>query len=76
VSVEDAANVFISNVTLRYNTTGISAGKGSTVRLFGDRIYANKTGLSVNGGSIVSFKNNMIVGNDTDGVPTSTVNQQ
>ena len=71
VSVEGPVKVFLSNVSVRNNTAGISTTDG-TVYLYGTRIFGNKTGLSIKGGSIVSFKNNMIVGNGTDGAPTST----
>lgn len=71
VSVEGPVKVFLSNVSVRNNTAGISTTDG-TVYLNGTRIFGNKTGLSIKGGSIVSFKNNMIVGNGTDGAPTST----
>ena len=71
VSVEGPVKVFLSNVSVRNNTAGISTTDG-TVYLNGTRIFGNKTGLSIKGGSIVSFKNNMIVGNGMDGAPTST----
>jgi hypothetical protein len=75
ISVEGAAKVFLSNVSIRNNTSGILTADG-TVYLNGTRIFGNKTGLSIKGGSVVSFKNNMIVGNGTDGSPTANANQQ
>ena len=76
-SADGGAQVFVSNVTLRNNGTGLSAGAGTTIHLLGDRIFGNKVGLAAKGsGSIISYKNNLIVGNGTNGAPTSTVNLQ
>jgi len=75
LSVEGSAKVFLSNVSVRNNGSGISTADG-TVYLNGTSIFGNKTGVSVKGGSIVSFKNNMIAGNGTDGAPMSTANLQ
>jgi hypothetical protein len=59
-------------------TTGIlCAGAAATVRLSNVTVVNNGVGLSsVTGGSIVSFGNNRIVGNGTDGAPTVTVAQK
>jgi len=75
VSVEGPAKVFLSNVSVRNNSLGVSTTDG-TVYLNGSRVFGNKTGLNIKGGSVVSFKNNMIAGNGTDGTPTSTANLQ
>ena len=71
ISVEGTANVFLSNVSVRNNGTGVSAAAG-TVYLFDSRIYLNKVGLA-KGGKFVSYKNNMIGGNESDGAPSSSV---
>jgi hypothetical protein len=56
-------------------TTGVlSAGAAATVRLSNVTVVNNGVGLSsVNGGNIVSFGNNRIAGNVTDGAPTATL---
>lgn len=49
-------------------------GSMSTIRISNDTVVHNFTGLAVNsGGKIVSFGNNRIEGNTTDGAPTSTI---
>lgn len=56
-------------------TTGVlSAGAAATVRLSNVTVVNNSVGLSsVNGGKIVSFGNNRVAGNATDGAPTQTL---
>ena len=52
----------------------LSNGASATVRISQDTISGNITGLlATNSGKIISFGNNSILGNATDGVPTSTV---
>lgn len=65
-----------SDVT--FATTGVLAdGATATVRLSNSNIFANTTGLSTaNGGSIISYNNNRLRGNTTDGAPTTTVYQR
>ena len=67
------------------NGVGVQAGGGgsgqaATVRLSNSYVVENGTGLGVISGSaawtIVSFDNNQIFDNGTDGAPTSTVAQQ
>ena len=54
-----------------------SDGSMTKVRISNDTITHNFTGLAVNaGGQIISFGNNRITGNTTDGAPTSTITQQ
>ena len=54
-----------------------SVGAGATVRLSNTAVTNNGTGLqALNGGSIVSFGNNRIAGNITDGAPTSNQPRQ
>jgi hypothetical protein len=51
-----------------------SDGTMSTVRISRNTVTHNFTGLAVNsGGQIISFGNNRIAGNTTDGAPTSTI---
>ncbi len=59
-------------------TTGIfSTGNLATIRLSNVMVVNNGTGLAaVAGGKIISFGNNRIEGNGTDGAPTATVGQK
>jgi hypothetical protein len=51
-----------------------SNGANSLVRIGGSQITGNQTGLSaVGGGQILSYQNNEINGNDTDGAPTGVL---
>lgn len=72
-------DIMVSNSLITGNSTGISAGSGTTVRLSGNTIAYNTTGLSApagGGGKLLSFKNNAIDGNGTNGAPTSTATLQ
>lgn len=52
----------------------LSNGVSATARISQDTITGNVTGLlATNSGKIISFGNNSIFGNNTDGVPTSTL---
>ncbi|MPZ55754.1 MAG: hypothetical protein GEU91_04495 [Rhizobiales bacterium] len=69
------ALVFLDRVTIEGNLRdGIrSQGSGATVRINNSTITHNGTGLSsVNGGKLISFGNNAIRDNDTNGAPTAT----
>ena len=59
------------------NNVGIaiqSSGASSVVSIAGSEITGNQVGLSaVSGGSILSYQNNEINGNGTDGAPTDVV---
>jgi hypothetical protein len=51
-----------------------SNGANSLVRIGGSQITGNRTALSaVDGGQILSYQNNEINGNDTDGAPTGVL---
>lgn len=72
-----AADIVVSKSLLAENGIGVQAGPNATVRISGNTIVHNTTGLSVTGtGKIVSFKDNVIDGNGTNGSPTSTVTLQ
>jgi hypothetical protein len=44
------------------------------IALSNTQVSGNGTGLmSVNGGVLASFQNNYVIGNGTDGAPTTTV---
>ncbi len=71
------AEIMVSNSLLSGNNIAINAtSNGTTFRLSGNTITFNTTGLSASTGKILSFKNNSIDGNGTNGTPTSTVSQQ
>jgi len=56
---------------------GVFAGSLGTVRLSNTLITQNPAGISTSGtGAIISFGNNRISGNTTDGAPTSTIAQK
>ncbi|MFL6237477.1 MAG: hypothetical protein ACJ76N_30430 [Thermoanaerobaculia bacterium] len=70
--------LFIENSVSTHNgTTGIASVGVATVFISNLVVTNNQTGLAVNsGGAIVSFGNNRIQGNTTDGSPTQTILQQ
>ncbi|MGD9630090.1 MAG: right-handed parallel beta-helix repeat-containing protein [Pyrinomonadaceae bacterium] len=70
------ASVFVADSLIAGNRTGIGA-VNSTVRISGNSIVHNTTGLLTGAnGSIVSYRNNVIDGNGTNGSPTSVVSLQ
>lgn len=77
VSVEGPGKTFITNTTLRNNRTGLFGASAANVFLSGSRIYSNYSGITHDkGATITSFKNNMIAGNDTNGIPNATADVQ
>jgi hypothetical protein len=72
---EATAAVFLDSVVVdRNGDVGIRAGAGATIRLNDLTITNNGTGLqSVKGGRLISFGNNAVAGNTTDGFPTETI---
>lgn len=54
---------------------GVYSGNLATVRISNLQVTGNSTGLQVAGGSLVSFGNNRVNGNGTNGAPTSTISQ-
>ena len=70
---KESAEVFVSESLIAGNGVGLQASGNSTIRIAGSTVGRNATGLSaVNKGAIISFGNNAIGGNITDGSPTST----
>lgn len=70
------ARVFLEGIHAENNAAvGIRAdGRAAVIRLSNSIVVGNGTGLDVaNGGSIVSFGNNAIVGNTTNGSPSDTL---
>lgn len=69
-------NIFLEKCLISSNGgNGIVAnGAQSTVRISNNTITNNNVGLATsNSGSIISFGNNRIAGNATNGAPTSTI---
>src|SRR5262249_39414682 len=77
-STASAAEVNVERTTIANNATGIrSSGPLAVARISETIITGNGTGLQrVNNGQIVSFGNNRIAGNATNGTPSSTIAQQ
>jgi Right handed beta helix region len=86
--IDDNVNGVISNITgtqpvsvsiLRSSITGNSGngllpiGANSIFRLGGSDVSENGTGLNPVGGQIISWGDNHVAGNTTDGNPTSTI---
>jgi parallel beta helix pectate lyase-like protein len=69
-----ASAMMVRNSTMSSNALGMSADRTAVVRVSQSTITANGTGLEVtNGGQVLSFGNNNISGNGTDGLTTTTV---
>ena len=68
------ADIVVSNSLLSGNGTGMSAGSAATFRISGNTIVYNSAGLVTHGrtGKIISYQNNTLDGNSTNGSPTST----
>lgn len=67
-------NVFRSSISDNAGTGVLALGSLGKIRISNDSITGNGNGLSASGGAqIVSFGNNEVIGNDTDGNPSSTV---
>lgn len=54
------------------NTTAVQASSG-TIRLNQNTITGNTTGILASGGSILSYSNNAVTGNTTNGAPTGSL---
>ncbi len=72
----NAASIVLENVTVSNNVTGVQAESSAfaSVRLSNTMITANSVGLSsVTSGQLLSWGNNRVAGNGTDGAPTAAV---
>ena len=81
VSAVAGALLDINRSSFSGNTTGILSSPGAVVRLSDSTVSMNGTGLSTITtagvtGQIISYNNNRLRGNTTDGAPTSTVYQR
>lgn len=71
-----ALRVVIENsVTTHNGTGGVTASNLATVTLSNVVVTDNQIGLNVSG-TLISFGNNRIWGNATDGTPTQTISQE
>jgi hypothetical protein len=75
----NAIGAFINGADLTFtrcsfigNTTAVQAS-GGTIRLNANTITGNGTGILASGGSILSYSNNAITANTTNGTPTGTL---
>ena len=77
-AVMNLENCLVTDSNANVNSAAVAAsGAQAIVRLSNVMVVANSIGLSsVSGGAIVSFGNNRILGNATDGAPTSTPGQK
>jgi hypothetical protein len=71
-------NLLIQNSVFSRNTVGLrSAGANATLRVSNTSIYQNGTGLQpAAGGQIISFGDNVLVANTSNGAFTSTEARQ
>lgn len=69
-----SADVTVSKSLIAGNGSGLLAKGTATIRISGNMITHNTTGLSAtDGGKIISFRDNAVAGNGTNGAATSTV---
>lgn len=67
------AKLLVRNATISNTTTGLRVGAGGHAWLTGSSIFGNDTGLLADGGGIIdALDQNQIVGNGTNGSPTTT----
>ena len=72
-----ASAVIVGNSTVSSNAVGISADRTAVARISQSTVTGNGTGLqATDGGQMLSFGNNNVSGNGTDGVATTTVAMQ
>lgn len=71
------SEVTLNGCTFAHSATGIQVDNLGNIRLNNVTVTNNTTGLSIlSSGNIISFKNNTIAGNTTDGAPNITLMQQ
>lgn len=70
------ADVSVVDTVVSYNNIGIQSDTPAVVKLNRATVANNTTGLATSTGQIISFKNNLIYGNTTDGVPTLSLDLQ
>jgi hypothetical protein len=67
----EGSDVALVNCLVAHSTRGLMARRGSAIRISQVTVTRNDTGLAVDGGTIISYKNNVVHGNGTDGAPTN-----
>ncbi len=74
VIVGSGSTLDIKDSTLAYNVgSAISVASGGTVRLSNNDIKSNQIGVSNSGGQALSYMNNRINANGTDGTPLASI---
>jgi len=69
----EKSDVTVTSCDVVQNNTGVQAGAGATLRIYGTTVTNNNIGVaSAAGGSVISFSNNLIHGNKKDGDPLTT----
>jgi hypothetical protein len=68
------SEVSVVNCNFSQNVVAIQSRSRSTIFLSLVTVAFNERGLDLSGGKIISFKNNFLHSNITDGVPSSTLN--
>jgi hypothetical protein len=70
-------SMFVERSAATFNNLGgVHAGMMATVRISNFMATGNGTGLSTSGGAIMSFVNNPVSGNTTDGTPSLTASEK
>jgi parallel beta helix pectate lyase-like protein len=73
VSTSSGATLNLEGCTISESGTGVYSS--GVITLSNTTVTDNTTGLTTSGGTIVSYGNNRVYGNTTEGAPTSTVPQ-
>ena len=74
VATEGGSEAVIENCLVAHGDRGLMARQDSVIRISLTTVTKNQAGVgAASGGRIVSFKNNIIHGNTTDGAPTHTL---
>ena len=77
VGIRSKSDASVVGCVITNNELGVHADVGGTIRLSGATVTGSGTGLKITAGAkIISFRNNTIHGNTSDGAPTLPVTQQ
>ena len=69
----EGSDVALFDCMVAHGDRGLVARANSAIRISSTTVTRNQTGLAFSSsGKIISFKNNIVHGNGTDGVPTQT----
>jgi hypothetical protein len=76
-AVGTKANLLVENTTVSGNNNGLVAESGGSMLVSHSSVVQNGIGLyKVGGGTLISFKNNNLARNTSDGTFSSTLLQQ